>query len=91
MQELCDEFPIHLQQLVMTHSEVPLLLKLHVLPQPLQEATLHAAFPSITATSSLTVPPLLHDNQYVSQFWLLVGCMTTLQHLWRVLERASTP
>ena len=80
MQDLCN-LPSNLQQLVMANCSAPLLLKLHLLPEPLQGAALHAAFPSITASSSLTAPALKLDHKYVTSFWKAAGRQTGLEHL----------
>ena len=81
VQELC-ELPSNLQQLLIdTMSDIPLLVKLRLLPQPFQEIALHAVFPTIATTSSLTVPTFHQQNEYVTGFWDVVGRMTSLQHL----------
>ena len=45
----------NLQQAILSASTVPILVQLQMLPEALHKAAVHAAFPSIAATSSLTV------------------------------------
>lgn len=72
MQELRD-LPENLLYAVLASSQVPLLLQLHVLPEDLHQAALLAAFPSITATSSITVPFTWDTACYHSIFWDLLA------------------
>lgn len=73
--------PSNLQQLVLATAPAPLLLTLYLLPQPLQDAALHAAFPSITASSSLTTLTFCGQEDYGTAFWQSVGRQTHLEHL----------
>lgn len=45
--------PTNLQGAVLAACKVPIILQLSLLPQSQHQEALHAAFPTITATSSL--------------------------------------
>lgn len=75
MQRLLDLHE-HLQLSVLSAVMVPLPLQLVMLPESMQSAALHAAFPSIAATASITIRDMCCMN---SIFWDLVGKETSLK------------
>lgn len=72
------ELPRNLQQAVLGSAELSLFKQLHLLPVSLHETALHAAFPSIAASSSITVHTTLDCPP---SFWQVLGNMTSLKSL----------
>lgn len=72
--------PRNLHSSVLAASRVPAVVQRNILPKDLQCATLHARFPSILATASLTVRcPKSCD--YADPFLALLACETSLTSL----------
>lgn len=71
----------NLQHAFLSTCKVPILLQLQLLPEAVDQAALHAACPSITATSSITVSSTWQHCSHADPFWRALGKQTRLRSL----------
>lgn len=80
LQEIC-KAPKNLQYAVLSASDLPLFAQLTRLPENLHQVALYAAFPSITATSSLIVDLPYFTSTHADPFWRVLGKERDLKHI----------
>lgn len=80
VQGLC-KLSAKLQRSVLATCTVPSLLQLAILPEALHDASLLAAYPTITSTHSLKVPNSWAASEYGSICWNVLSRQTDLQSL----------